>query len=374
MAIKEVSLIILGVKNMKKYVVWTINLVLSFTLCLVGNAFGMDSTSLYELRRTGKEKLVGTGNLTEEAQQIHRELLGKVKKLDGYDDIYVGAGYSAAGEPMFFAMEKLDDDRAKVWQSYADALYVDPSVIYKLNQLRFLCQNQEKRAELKQAGDFYRLGLMDTMCPNKQKLGMMFAESGIRAGLNGFNEMLGMQTSGAAIYVAYASTQPITGPFRPKKEIKKNPSIDEFEAAYPDIIISIAVDMQLETSRTQHRGIFKNPFFEIYGLYKNIAMILHGWAGLVEKDIFNKVYMTVYPTPPAAESLHRSIKPGNMYLGIDTAPEFKYGNDEELGKKFPPIKRELIGDAPSKSYAGEPAHIFELDVLSKYYTESSEKK
>lgn len=349
---------------MKKYAVWTINLVLSFALCLVGNeAIGME-----------REKPVGTGNLTKQAQQIHRDLLGKVKKLDGYDDIYVGSGYSAAGEPMFFAMEKLDDERAKVWQKYADALYVDPSVIYKLNQLRVRCQNQQVREELKLKKDFYSLRLTDLMCPNKQKLGMLFAESGIPAGLNGFNEKLSSQKSGEAIYVAYGSTQPITGPFKPKKEINKNPSIEEFEVAYPDIIISITVDMNLGTSRTEHRGIFKNPFFEIYGTYKNIAMKLHGWAGLVEKDIFDKKHMTVYPTPPAAESLHRSIKPGNMYIGIDTPPDFKYGNDEELGRKFPPIKRELIGDAPSKSYAGEPVHIFDLNVLSEYYTESPDKK
>ncbi len=53
--------------------------------------------------------------------QVLRELAGKVKKLEGYD-IYVGAGYSAAGEPMFFGMEKLDDQREQIWRKYADTI------------------------------------------------------------------------------------------------------------------------------------------------------------------------------------------------------------------------------------------------------------
>ena len=105
-------------------------------------------------------------------------------------------------------------------------------------------------------------------------------------------------------------------------------------------------------------------FSEIRDTYKNISMKLHGWAGTVEKQIFHKTYMAVFPTKFAAELLIKSIKPGNMYIGLDT--EY-YPYDEKTKKKFPPIKEELIGSG--RLHRGsEKLHVFDLEVLSKYYT------
>ncbi len=91
------------------------------------------------------------------------------------------------------------------------------------------------------------------MCPNKQKLATVL--DGSRAGITGFNEVLSRQAyrekdEEVLIYVAYASTQPITGPFKPKREMSSEgyPSLEEFEEAYPDIIISVGVDMKPGTS------------------------------------------------------------------------------------------------------------------------------
>jgi len=322
-----------------------------------------------------------TEGLTEQAKKMHRELAGKIKKLEGYDGIYVGAGYSAAGEPMFFAMEKLDDERVKVWQNYAEAIDRTGNIIGYLNELNNFCQDQEFRKKLTENGKFYRLRLMDTMCPNKPKLSQIFSKAGTRAGIKGFYEMLLRQKRGSIICVAYVSTKPIVGLFEPKIDLGNSPTLEEFEQAYNDLVISVGIDMERGTSRTEHRGITKNPFFEIYGSYKNIGMKLHGWAGTVEKEIFHKKYVTLYPTSSAAKLLHRSVKPGEMYIGIDTPPNYKslkfydykmdYSDDEELelGKKFPPIKREFIGNAAAESKFGEPVHIFDLNVLSNYYTE-----
>ena len=131
-----------------------------------------------------------------------------------------------------------------------------------------------------------------------------------------------------------------------KRKLGKFPTLQEFEQAYSDIIISIGVDLEERNPKiTEHRGIFKNPFFDIQGTYKNIGLKLHGWAGIVEEQIFHKIYMTVHPTPPAAKLLHRSVKPGDMYIGVDTNP-YPY-KDEELRKKFPSINKELLGINPS---------------------------
>ncbi len=248
----------------------------------------------------------------QDKNQVHRELLGNVKKLEGYD-IYVGAGYSAAGEPMFFAMEKLDNQNAQIWANYADVLYGYVDAI--LHGLNYNCQNEERRQELKEKGDLYSINLMDMMCPYQQKFSKIFSKTGLRAGINGFKETLIMQKyAGDLVYVAYASTQPITSPFRPKKDLGRVPTLEEFEQAYSDIIISMGVTMDFGPSITEHRGIFKNPFYEIQSMYKNIAMKLHGWAGTVEEQIFNKIYMVVYPTPTMAELLHRSVEPGLCIL------------------------------------------------------------
>src|SRR6266446_6618452 len=82
--------------------------------------------------------------------QTHRELLGKVKKLEGYD-VYVGAGYSDAGEQMFFGMEKLDDQNAQTWAHYAKILYRPfvPQLLY----LSARCDDQAARENFK--GDLY---------------------------------------------------------------------------------------------------------------------------------------------------------------------------------------------------------------------------
>ena len=62
-------------------------------------------------------------------------------------------------------------------------------------------------------------------------------------------------------------------------------------------------------------------------------------------------------------------------MGTDKEPfPYKdyYENDDkikEIKEKFPPIKQDLLGGAPTKS-AGmlEDLHVFELSNLSKYYT------
>ena len=314
-------------------------------------------------------------------QVPHDLLLGKVKKLEGHVDIYVGAGISATGEPIYFAMEKLDSERTKVWKQYTKVLYMD----YYRNatkKLKTLVQNCDK-TDYREKQNPYTQNLMEQLCLNKKKFSTLFSEgSGIGTGIVGFDEMLARYSNDKdVIYVAYASSQPITGPFKPKKEINLDSfTLEDFEAAYSDIIICVCVDMMQKLKKpisTEHRGIFKNPFNEIQGTYKNIAMKLHGWAGTVEEQFFNKKYMTVFPTTHAGKLLHSSIKRGGMYLGTDKKPfeyDIYYEKDEEqiklIKEKFSPIKQELIGDIPTQSRLGglEDLHVFELNALSKYYT------
>ena len=127
--------------------------------------------------------------------------------------------------------------------------------------------------------------------------------------------------------------------------------------------------MEFASPTTEHRGIFKNPFNEIRDQFKNIAMKLHGWAGTVEKNIFNKTYMALFPNPIASYLLYRSIKPGDMYIGTDKCPASFLPSEEEIRKKYPSIKDELIGikTCPTRGPI-EKMHISELKVLSKYYT------
>lgn len=314
-------------------------------------------------------------------QIVPRDLLGKVKKLEGYDDIYIGAGISAEKEPIFFAMEKLNDERAEVWKKYTDALLNSyyTQVTARLNKLNKKCDDKVFLETL----DDYTKNLMKQMCPRKEKFSTLFGSSddGISGGITGLDQMLARYSDdGKVIYIVYASSQPITGPFKPKKEINVSSfTLEDFEIAYSDLIICMGVDMlqnlKLPIS-TEHRGIFKNPFNEIQGTYKNIGLKLHGFAGAIEEQFFNKKYMTVFPTGHATKLFHSGIKKGEMYLGTDKKPfpyKVYYKNDAEIKaikEKFPPINQELIGDAPTTpSGAGtEYLHVLPLNSLSKYYT------
>ena len=324
--------------------------------------------------------------------QVHRELLGKVKKLEGFE-IYVGAGTSAAGEPIFFALEKLNNENAKVWTKYTKALLDHKQVVDSLRMLNRTCgdpvflEKQKKKpfTEMLRLDDPYTTELLKQMCPNKAKFSGLFGGDdhgdSIGGGITGLEQMIHRYIDdGDVIYIAYASNQPITGPFKPKKEILLSDfTLEDFEIAYSNIIICVGVDMMPKLKppiSTEHRGIFKNPFNEIRGTYKYIAMKLHGWAGTVEEQFFNKKYMTVFPTYHAAKLLHSSIKNGGLYLGTDKEP-FPYdtyykdpAERELIKKRFPPIKQELIGNAPTAPRGGslEDLHVFELNALSKYYT------
>ncbi len=314
--------------------------------------------------------------------KVPRDLLGKVKKLEGYDGIYVGAGISAAGEPIFFAMEKLNAERNEVWQKYISALYTSyyTQVIARLRKLNNKCDDQAFLETLN--NDPYTKKLMEQMCPQKKFSALFGGEDGIGGGIVGFDQMLHRYSEdGDVVYVVYASSEPITGPFKPKKEIDPSSdfTLEDFETAYSNLIICVAVDMMQKLKlpiSTEHRGIFKNPFNEIRGGYKNIALQLHAWAGKVEEQFFNKKYMTVFPTEHAAKLLHSSTKKGEMYLGTDKKPfpyNTYYKNDNELKlikEKFPPIQQDLIGDAPTISRGGglEHLHVFPLNTLSTYYT------
>jgi hypothetical protein len=338
---------------------------------LVATLFACAGMGVFDIIHA-METIIAPYQMTKD--QIHSDLLGKVKKLDGYDDIYVGAGYSDAGEQMFFAMEKLDDERARNWKNYANILYRTGGIIDQLNGLTSDCNDKNMRKEFTEKGDFYRIGVMDLLCFAQEKFWKLFGASGVRSGINGFNEILNRHPR--VLYIAYASPEPITGSFASKAEKKDTYSIlEKFDHMYSNIIISCGVDMQLghPIKRTEHRGIFKNPFYDIKGTYKNTGLLLHAWAGTVENQIFKKIYAYLFPTLPAAHLLHRMVKPGDMYIGIDTQP-YPY-KDEELQKKFPSIEQELISMYTSFSPEYyEVLHIFNLNLLSHYYTESSQEK
>lgn len=380
-------------KNSKKQLL-SLAMLLS---CIGGGLFSARTMQAMEESST-----ISPQNMSKD--QVLRELAGKVKKLKDYD-IYVGAGYSAAGEPMFFGMQKLDSQSTQGWQdtqvwiNYAGSLFIEglggEALVRNLESLNLHCDNQALRQEFKEKGALYDIELMDIMCPNKEKLAKVLR--GSKSGILGFDEMIKRAKGQNNIYVAYVSTEPIVGPFKSKKQsFKKGISpYKKFEEKYPDIIISVGVEMGVKkfvsyenkllsntlAKWTEHRGIFKNPFYEIRGKYKNISMMLHGWASAVEKQIFNKIYVMIYPTSDAAGLLHRNVKPGDMYIGVDKEA-YPY-KDEELRKKFPPIKQEDVGGpaaagldvhSTDPAASGEILHIFDLNVLSKYYTGSTEKK
>ena len=307
----------------------------------------------------------------------HQQLVGKIKKLDGPHEIYVGAGFTQAGEPIYFAMEKITDKNYQTWIDYKDFAYelTDQrgplrglSVFSNLNHDQFKEKYKEHYSD-------YLYELAKTIEPKKKKISMLIFY--IPSGILGFNDILKRSNASKDVYVVYISKNPITGIFTPKiplskeafREMSISDKIRSFDEAYDDIIMSVGIenpffheDKKLDPGireSVEHRGIFRNPLSAVRDDYKGISLLIHGFAGAVEFSYFqDKHYMMVLPTEGMANILQKNIKPGDLFID-ETG---MYG--EEVSKTFPPLP------GRGRGYGTEGVqHFVRLEALKTFYSQ-----
>lgn len=282
-------------------------------------------------------------------EQIHTRLLGKCEKLESIDGVYVGAGFSKKGERIYYGMEKIyPGENDKIWYAYGENT---KRVIKPLNGFRTQCvKNRFPSFATTPASawfnfdDEYRSKLKTAMDPQLNRLLAILSGSGTLSGQGAFN----IELSGPG-YVSYASNKPIKGRFSPEISWSGSLfSLQEFEKTYEPIVMSYYLSEYDKDSNhpdcDEHRGIYKNPFHDIYGNFRDMSLEFHGWGAFFAMNCLeNKTAMRVTPTRVMANILQQKVP------------------SEDI--------------AWEPSYAPEGQGVFQINLkaLSKFYLDSSKK-
>lgn len=307
----------------------------------------------------------------------HQQLVGKIKRLDGPHEIYVGAGFTQAREPIYFAMEKITEENYQTWINYKDFAYEltdQRGPLRGLSVFSDLDHDQFKEKYKEHYSD-YLYKIAKIIEPNKEKISFLIYY--IPSGILGFDNILKRSDESKDVYVVYISKNPITGIFTPKislskeafREMSISDKIKNFDEAYDDIIMSVGVENTFYPEEkkldpgiresVEHRGIFRNPLSAARDDYKGVSLLIHGFAGAVEFSYFqNKRFMVVLPTLGMAGILQKNIKPGDLFIDETSM----YG--EEVSKTFRPL--------PGRGKGGGMEgvlHFVRLEALKTFYSQ-----
>jgi hypothetical protein len=260
-------------------------------------------------------------DVAETDSQIHTRLLGRIEPLSADPDVYVGAGFSQAKEPMYFAVEKVGKANYPIWQKFYDDT---KQTVKLLAGFRTFCCRFSKPPHLEDTqqctifncdDNDYQQGLMNKMSPQYDRLKKIFGTNGTESGLSGFKQQL---NDTGSTHVCYFSKQPIRGKFKPNLLVETFSSLKVRQEAYKAIIICFVLDETPTFPFTVHRGIFKFPFQELENDYKKSSLHLHEWGGTFGKEVLNnKTHARIMPTAPMADILDGNIPP--QYMNIDRA-------------------------------------------------------
>jgi hypothetical protein len=305
----------------------------------------------------------------------HKDLVGKIIKLSGEQEIYIGAGFSADRLPIYYAMEKLDANNNQQWFQIFNDRQDDRETFGFLysayESLRMLFESVSKNKpmnrifiEQKYGNMDYFHSLKDIIEKNKDRLKKYFTSG--NAGFHGLLSLMKNQRFKDNKYIVYASKSPITGPFKPKKRLNEESTLQEIEEAFEDLIMVMGVIDNKGFPTTTHRGIQKNPFYSLSGEFKDFSLQFHGFAAAIALAFFqNKKYILVSPVPSMAKILTQKIGPDDMFIGVEKncTSQTYISQANVLG--FFPICINEIGE--ELFIGAEEGYIIKLDALSKFY-------
>ncbi len=243
--------------------------------------------------------------------------IGEVKEIES--GLYVAEGTTAAGEKIYFGLERLEtQDQRDAWIYYSDACQklvdkdrgwlvavgtkaYDKKAYTKLNKEEVF-KTVDEASFKKLVRGMRKMGFT----PKGKKWETLHAT---RHGMAGFGPYF-------SSHVAYISTKPIT------KRLSKPASIGtykEIASKYGRIIMSVCSTVSDTKPIYENRGIFRNPLNLIKGNYANIACMLHVFTAKAMKNQ-NMQHLTVRALPFMKELLVKTIGSDKIKIG-DEIPE-----------------------------------------------------
>lgn len=232
------------------------------------------------------------------------------------DGLFVGEAKTASGEIIYLGFEKIEtQEQVQYWHGYKkDTWSVGGELVGKL-----VTHVHEKTSPSYPEGIS---SIFDTQQDYDEAINRLEVD-GCRKSSN-FLGQLGFGTGAFGVeikeppnqqFVVYASKMPITS----LRHLKPYESVSgelfkeekEYYLNYRDILMCFGSHSKLNSISFTHMGIFRNPcgLFDDEKKYKNISLILHGFAAEIEKVIFGAALMVNQPMPIMKKIMEEKLDP-----------------------------------------------------------------
>ena len=235
------------------------------------------------------------------------------------DEVYTAEGRTAAGERIYFGIERIDEKKCKAWNFYFRQ--ASHKVSYFIPRFRRGALHITDEEEVK---DFYFKSLLEK---SRKKFAAYDKEkiATLKEGLRGGSSAAIVYPSdrrGNVCFVAYISKSPVTGYFQhPAARTERGGIMPrDYYKAYQKLVMTVrAVDVT-GTVVFNNRGIFRSLISMAEGGYGKLSLALHGFTAAFFKQIRGKTHMSVAPLPEMYRILDTNVDKGVILTGDSIPP------------------------------------------------------
>lgn len=248
-----------------------------------------------------------------------KEGMGHVQEIIS-DQVYAGASRAKSGEPIYFGLERLNQEGLKKWKQFRTyhergrttpaslLLNYHPLPENYFKELGFASKEElqdtsahleKHKKKLLSRGRFKRIAnVMDAM----------------QGGVAGFNLSAGRDKDNNQIFVAYVSKKPIEGFFPHPKVADNNyyPTLKAYLDGYQDLVMVVRSVTNDSTPAMNNRGIFRLPLSLLEGTYRGVSLPLHGFTAAAFQKYFQKKYTTFEPLPTMYKIIQNALPEGAL--------------------------------------------------------------
>lgn len=319
------------------------------------------------------------------------------------EGVWAGKGFAANGEPIYFGLERIDDQNRDDWEYYIDyarKMVGSPSS-HLLGLVEALwygkpteAQNIASKLEVQRDTGFTEAELTSYL-QYMQSKGSDTASLGALDILSARPNLTEPDT-----YFAYISKKPITGKFSSFPEKYFDPKtkkyqynyrfkLAEFVRCFDSILICVGVhktpldcesDSDISMLGYESRGIFKNPNAVFNNNYKGLSIFLLAFTAAAIKNISEeKKFLTVSPLKSIHDILCKSFKPCEMFVaptgarrpylcGFTPPPsDLSILDDPEAEQRYLEENLALNDSQKNTGVYSEREHLIKISALIRLY-------